>query len=273
MILSDDEIKGLVFFDGKAAIYRSIETICTSHLEANARIRELEAQVQEWHERYVICCEDSRLEKEALRNELIEANANIDRWFRDHQKLSEAFIRQCDRADRLAVIADALAEHIETMEYMFDKAVDNEATEAKLRELVKAAEEKDRIENLKEPGHFPNPENRYAFQDTKFRAWDRYQAALKAAKGGDEMSKIVMYDSDEAATYRHNIGGWVDRHGVFCGKDEDLARYRGCTHRPCSKCGKPVPKSYTVCDECRRKAEIEKYEALERKRPSLFGCP
>ena len=113
MILSDDEIKGLVFFDGKAAIYRSIETICNSHLEANARIRELEAQVQEWHERYVICCEDSRLEKEALRNELIEANANIDRWFRDHQKLSEAFIRQCDRADRLAVIADALAVELE----------------------------------------------------------------------------------------------------------------------------------------------------------------
>jgi hypothetical protein len=77
--------------------------------------------------------------------------------------------------------------------------------------------------------------------------------------------KIVMYDSDEAATYRHNIGGWVDRHGIFCGKDEDLARYRGCTHRPCSKCGKPAPKSYTVCDECQRKTEAEKFEARERK--------
>jgi hypothetical protein len=76
MILSDDEIKGLAFFDGKAAIYRSIETICNSHLEANARIRELEA--------------------------------DLDRWFRDHRILSEAFIRQCDRAGRLAVIADAL---------------------------------------------------------------------------------------------------------------------------------------------------------------------
>ena len=79
------------------------------------------------------------------------------------------------------------------------------------------------------------------------------------------MSKIVMYDSDEAATYRHNIGGWVDRHGIFCGKDEDLARWRGCTHRPCSKCGKPAPKSYTVCDKCRRKADAEKFEARERK--------
>jgi hypothetical protein len=34
-----------------------------SHLEANARIRELEAQAQDWHERYVICCEDSSLEQ------------------------------------------------------------------------------------------------------------------------------------------------------------------------------------------------------------------
>ena len=77
--------------------------------------------------------------------------------------------------------------------------------------------------------------------------------------------KIVMYGSEEAATYRRDIEGWVDRHGTFCGKSEDMARYRGCTHRPCSKCGKPTPKSYTVCDECRRKAEVEKYEARERK--------
>lgn len=77
--------------------------------------------------------------------------------------------------------------------------------------------------------------------------------------------KIVMYDSEEAATYRHNIEGWVDRHGIFCGESEDMARWRGCTHKPCSKCGKPARKSYTVCDECRRKAEAEKFEARERK--------
>jgi len=54
---------------------------------------------------------------------------------------------------------------------------------AKLRELAEAAEGKDQIENLKEPDHFPDPEKRYAFQDAKYRAWNRYQAALKAAKG------------------------------------------------------------------------------------------
>lgn len=78
--------------------------------------------------------------------------------------------------------------------------------------------------------------------------------------------KIVMYDSEEAATYRHNIEGWVDRHGTFCGKDEDLARHRGCTHRICHKCGnKPAPKSRPICDECWSKYEAEKFEARERK--------
>ena len=54
--------------------------------------------------------------------------------------------------------------------------------EAKLRELVEAAEERDRIENLEEPDYFPDPEKRYIFQDTKYQVWERYQAALTTAK-------------------------------------------------------------------------------------------
>jgi hypothetical protein len=152
MRLSDEEIKDVLM---------PRDELVKSHIEANAKVRELEAEAQDWHERYVICCEDSRLEREALRNELIEANArvreleaNIDRWFRDHQKLSEAFIRQCDRADRLAVIADALAVESfgnpfwkgifgcwRAMALQQQKRIDH--FEAKLRELAEAAEWRD----------------------------------------------------------------------------------------------------------------------------------
>ena len=80
MILSDDEIKNVASFDGTNTAWLHLDALARSHLKANARIRELEA--------------------------------DFDRWFRDHRILSEAFIRQCDRADRLAVIADALAEEL-----------------------------------------------------------------------------------------------------------------------------------------------------------------
>ena len=143
---------------------------------------------------------------------------------------------------------------------------------AKLRELVKAAEWRDELVCFYTTPRTDKIRNKNGWWDRfdyencrKADAEAAYQAALKTAKEGDEMSKIVMYDSEEAATYQHNIEGWVDRHGIFCGKDEDLARWRGCTHRPCSKCGKPAPKSYTVCDKCRRKADAEKFEARERK--------
>jgi len=77
MILSTDEIKSLGPRETIPGVDDYTSILKISHLEANARIRELEAQAQDWHERYVICCEDSRLEKEALRNELIEANAKL----------------------------------------------------------------------------------------------------------------------------------------------------------------------------------------------------
>ena len=39
--------------------------------------------------------------------------------------------------------------------------------------------------------------------------------------------EIVVYNSPEAATYRTDIKGWVSRNGLYCGQDEDLARYKG----------------------------------------------
>ena len=75
----------------------------------------------------------------------------------------------------------------------------------------------------------------------------------------------VLIDADEAATYRTDIKGWVDRHGRYFGNDEHAARYSGCTHRPCEACGKPSKKMYTRCDECRQGLDLERYEALKYK--------
>jgi hypothetical protein len=55
--------------------------------------------------------------------------------------------------------------------------------EAKLRELIEAAEERDRFMNLEEPG-LPDSKERNDFCDAKYRAWERYQAALTTAKEG-----------------------------------------------------------------------------------------
>ena len=84
MILSDKEIKGIkyrAFGDHFCFEYGlpsgEADDLKDSHLEANARNRELDAEAQEWYERYVICCEDSRLERETLRNKLDETNAKL----------------------------------------------------------------------------------------------------------------------------------------------------------------------------------------------------
>lgn len=69
--------------------------------------------------------------------------------------------------------------------------------------------------------------------------------------------KIIMFDSDEAATYKTNIEGWVSK-GRFWGKDERMARYYGSTHNTC-ECGGIVKKNWTKCDKCREKSSEEKY--------------
>ena len=82
------------------------------------------------------------------------------------------------------------------------------------------------------------------------------------------MSKeIVMSDSPEAAQYRTDLKGWVSRGGFYFGdgpQGERTARYSGCTHVPCSQCGTPTPKGYTMCRDCRDSAYIAKYEAMPR---------
>lgn len=73
--------------------------------------------------------------------------------------------------------------------------------------------------------------------------------------------KIIMYDSDEAAQYE-TVKGWVAADGRFYGENEDLARYAGCTHRPCKQCGEPTNKNWMFCYKCRREKELAKYNEL-----------
>jgi hypothetical protein len=79
------------------------------------------------------------------------------------------------------------------------------------------------------------------------------------------MEKIILMDSDEAATFVKNISGWIDRNGYFFGRNETAARYSGCTHRPCKECGQTTDKLWTHCKECREKHAIELYAKKERK--------
>jgi len=72
--------------------------------------------------------------------------------------------------------------------------------------------------------------------------------------------KVILITDPEAASER-TLTGWVSRDGHFWGKDERMARWSGCTHIIC-ECGKPTPKSYTKCDDCREKAYCERYLAL-----------
>lgn len=87
------------------------------------------------------------------------------------------------------------------------------------------------------------------------------------------MEKVIVYDSDKAATYRTDVCGWV-ANGKFFGNDEDgerRAREAGCTHVLCPECGTLVEKYYpnTCCDKCRSEAhekrEVEAYNKLEKK--------
>jgi len=77
------------------------------------------------------------------------------------------------------------------------------------------------------------------------------------------MNQIILPSSNEAASIK-TVTGWVSRNGYFFGDDERLARYNGSTHRECPTCGKAIDK-HTYCHECHTKADIEKYQKMERR--------
>jgi hypothetical protein len=76
----------------------------------------------------------------------------------------------------------------------------------------------------------------------------------------------ILYSSDDAAKYVKDIEGWVDRNGLFFGKDgEHGARYSGCTHRDCEDCGKPAEKWCLVCKRCKAARDTKRYQEREQK--------
>lgn len=85
----------------------------------------------------------------------------------------------------------------------------------------------------------------------------------------DTSTKTVMFESDEAATHRTNLEGWVSRHGNYFGNLPDTAeraaRYDGCTHRVCDGCGNATEKAYTHCSECRHENDVARYEVMPLK--------
>lgn len=78
-------------------------------------------------------------------------------------------------------------------------------------------------------------------------------------------SPIIHFSSDEAAK-RETFEGWRASNGqVFIGTDastERVARYAGCTHRPCEDCEAPTEKMYTRCPVCRAAKDRERHAAL-----------
>ena len=78
--------------------------------------------------------------------------------------------------------------------------------------------------------------------------------------------KIILAEDDEAAKFVTGLSGWVDRHGNFHGKSEEMARYYSSTHKKCEECKTAIIKrGYRFCDDCREKKDIERYSKLERK--------
>lgn len=71
----------------------------------------------------------------------------------------------------------------------------------------------------------------------------------------------IILDTDPRAAEFKTLQGWVSREGRFFGKNEDAARYDGCTHRKCRDCPNAAKKSWLICDDCRTKWGKEKHAA------------
>ncbi|OQA34014.1 MAG: hypothetical protein BWY57_00811 [Betaproteobacteria bacterium ADurb.Bin341] len=75
-------------------------------------------------------------------------------------------------------------------------------------------------------------------------------------------NKVIHYDSSEAASIK-TVTGWVSSCGRFWGDDEHMARYDGCTHVSCKKCGTSIPvRGVAICDACRAVIDAEKWAAM-----------
>jgi len=75
-----------------------------------------------------------------------------------------------------------------------------------------------------------------------------------------EQKQVLWEDAAQPVT----IQAWRAANGqVF--DDERAARYAGCTHVACEDCGKPAPRGYVFCADCRERRRRERYAALPRR--------
>lgn len=72
----------------------------------------------------------------------------------------------------------------------------------------------------------------------------------------------ISYNSNDAAQFKTGISGWVSSDGRFFGEDEHLARYCGCTHKNCEKCGVEILVN-SYCADCHEKSRVERFKSYE----------
>lgn len=78
-------------------------------------------------------------------------------------------------------------------------------------------------------------------------------------------NKIIMIDSPAAAE-KVTLTLWKSRRGnLFLEDNEESARHDGCTHRPCTACGEPANKNYTMCNKCQDKYYLKKHNEKPKK--------
>lgn len=77
--------------------------------------------------------------------------------------------------------------------------------------------------------------------------------------------KTILYDSDEAASYKTGLEGWVNSSGNFWGKNEHMARWSGCTHKKC-ECGNVHSKNWICCKNCSEKKATERFKEFEKEK-------
>lgn len=82
-------------------------------------------------------------------------------------------------------------------------------------------------------------------------------------KGGPMNSKVIMYDSPEAASIQ-SVTGWVSSCGHFWGANEDQARWSGSTHKKCNNNAEhEIFSKHSYCYECHIEKRQAKFESLE----------
>jgi len=77
-------------------------------------------------------------------------------------------------------------------------------------------------------------------------------------------SKTIMYDSPEAASIQ-TVTGWVSSTGQFWGKDENMARYCGSTHRMCKvDPAHPAHRVNGYCNVCHAAKRLEHFQSFPK---------